>query len=129
MNEDYTNWRADRVPNDVRDIVKKHYSVDMKPHDATALFWYVRSHFYFDLNFNKMNEFLLIRYEDFAMNPNKFLIKIYEHIGHNAPEGLVDNTINSKSIHKGKDVILSPDIEELCETLYQQNETEFSLRN
>jgi hypothetical protein len=129
MVEDYTNWRADGVSKVIRDIVKIHFSAEMNPYDAAALFWYIRSRFYFDLGLNKMNEVLLIRYEDFAMSPNKYLSKIYDHIKLEAPENLQDNTIHNRSIKKGKNVILSSEIEELCENLYQKFEQEFNLKN
>ena len=101
----------------------------MKPHDAAALFWFVRNSFYYDLGLNENKKILLMRYESFVLDPFNQLSKVYNFIGRKIPVSLNENNIHKKSVKKGQDIDLSPEIEELCEELYQKFEREYVFKN
>jgi hypothetical protein len=129
MGENYNNWRADGVPDRIKKIVTKHFSKDMKPHDAAALFWFVRSSFYYDLQLNENDSLILMRYESFVSDPFNKLAQVYSFITHEIPYTLQENDIHKRSLRKGQDIDLSPEIEKLCEGLYQKFENEYALTN
>jgi hypothetical protein len=108
---DATNWRAEGVAPDVRALVAARYREDMAPHDAAALFWYVRNRFFFDLGLDRHPAVLPLRYEELLREPAGTMQAIYRFAG--APftprgVGLV------RPEPKRRRVELSPDIEELC---------------
>lgn len=129
MEGNYNNWRADCVPDRIKKIVTKYFSKDMKPHDAAALFWFVRSSFYYDLQLNENDRILLMRYESFVSDPFNKLSRVYSFISHEIPMTLQKNDIHKRSIQKGQDIDLSPEIDLLCEDLYQKFEKEYALKN
>lgn len=129
MNGDSSNWRSENVSDDIKEIVAKYFSSDMKPHDAAALFWYVRSSFYYSQGLNNSNRILLMRYESFVKEPYKKLSRVYQFLGEKIPETLKENDIHGRSIKKGEDINLSPEIEALCDGLYQKFEKEYSSKN
>jgi len=126
---DYSNWRAESVPDYIRDIVAKYFSKDMKPYDAAALFWFVRSSFYYDLRLNENKRILLMRYESFVSDPFNQLSKVYNFIGHKISKNLKENDIHKGSVEKGQNIDLSPEIEKLCEELYHKFENEYARKN
>jgi hypothetical protein len=110
------------VPADIRKVVLELMSEDLLPHDAAALFWYVRSAFYFHLHLDKNECVLLFKYEDFVAKPYLHFESIYNFIGFSLPDELKDNTINASSVRKGAQIKLTPKVEKLCESMYQQFE-------
>lgn len=74
------------MPKETKEIILSLLQKDLLPHDAAALFWYVRSSFYFHLSLNKNDRVLLFKYEDFVQNSNKYFNKLYQHIGFKLPK-------------------------------------------
>jgi hypothetical protein len=60
------NWRSELVPEDVREMVARHYSPDMNPFDGGALLWYARNRLFFDLNLADEERVLARKYEDLS---------------------------------------------------------------
>jgi len=111
------NWRAEGVPADVRAIVLRHFHEQMKPHDAAALFWYVRNRFFFDLGLSARPDVRPLRYEDLLRDPLGRMQGIYQFVG--APFtprgiGLVRPEPERRRIE------LSADIEALCTGLLER---------
>jgi hypothetical protein len=108
------NWRAEGVPADVRAIVARHFHETMNPHDAAALFWYVRNRFFFDLGLDRHADVLPLRYEDLLRDPAGRMEGIYRFAG--VPPSrrglaLVREERGSKKIE------LSADIASLCDAM------------
>lgn len=115
---DAANWRSEGVPPDVRELVVARYREDMPPHDAAALFWYVRNRFYFDLGLDRHPSVLLLRYEDLLAEPAAVMQRIYRFA--DAPfTGRGLGLVRPEPAGR-KRVALSPDIEELCAGLLER---------
>jgi hypothetical protein len=115
---DAANWRAEGVPPDVRALVQARYREDMQPHDAAALFWYVRNRFFFDLGLDRHPAVLPLRYEDLLRDPAAVMQGIYRFAG--APFTGRGLALVRPEPPGRKRVSLSPDIEELCAGLLER---------
>lgn len=105
------NWRSERVPADVRDLVRAHFREDMNPCDAAALFWYVRNRFFFDLGLERHPAVLPLRYEALLRDPAGRMEGVYRFLGLPFPRRgvrLVRGERGSRGIE------LSREVEDLC---------------
>lgn len=109
------NWRTEYVTEETRSIVAQHFSEDMDGHDAAALFWYVRNQIFFDRNLASLDNIMTCHYSEFVLNPTKIMRKIYQFSDVRYPGDWIAFRVHSNSIKKGKEVNISPEIEELCE--------------
>ena len=116
---DTANWRAEGVPPDVRELVTARFREDMKPHDAAALFWYVRNRFFFDLGLDRHPSVMLLRYEDLVREPVRMLQRVYRFTGMNS-EAVGASLVHGESIGKGQDIELSEDVRDLCAGLLER---------
>jgi len=114
------NWKSESVSESVRKIVLEHFSEDMNPYDAAALFWFVRNNLFFELRLDENPNVMMCRYEDLVMNPLEIINKIYEFIGHNFPGQKMVSEIYSLSLGKGRRVELSPEIDLLCKEFLEK---------
>jgi len=96
------NWRAEGVSREVRATVTSHWSPNMNPYDAAAIFWYARNSLFFEQHLETHNRVQLLRYEDFVRTP--------------AVQRLVRD-VHSSSASKGRDLPLSEGVFTLCESL------------
>lgn len=119
------NWRSEGIPPKIRNTVLKHFSPEMDPFDAAALFWYVRNQYYFYLSLDKNSLVFLCKYGYFVNNPEHILRKIYEFIQVKfLAEHIVDE-VHTKAVGKGKEIILSAEIDSLCKNLQQRLDSVF----
>jgi len=114
------NWRSELVPNRIREQVLRCFHEDMDPHDAAALFWWVRNQFYLDNNLFQHDRVYLCNYENLVLNPMREMQKIYEFLGFSFPGESIVQHIHSKSVIGGKDINLSPEIEALCSNTFSK---------
>lgn len=109
---DTANWRAEGVPAEVRSLVTARFHEQMNPHDAAALFWYVRNRFFFDLGLDRHPAVLPLRYEHLLRDPAGVMAAIYRFVGAPfAPRGV--ELVRAEPAGRRR-VELSADIEELC---------------
>ena len=66
---------------DVRETVTHHYSHEIRPADAVALFWYSRNRHYFDQNLEMHERCLKVRYEDLTARPEATMRSVYHFAG------------------------------------------------
>lgn len=117
------NWRSENVPDFVRNIVLTYFSEDMLPHDAAALFWFVRNYWFFELQLEKNPRVIMCKYDDMVSKPSETFRSIYKFAGQHYPGDKIVKDIDSSSKGKGKKVELSPEIDKLCrELLYKMND-------
>lgn len=128
INNDKNNWRAERVPEHVREIISRHFSEDMSPYDAAALFWFVRNSLYFDLNLDEDPRVILLKYEDFVVEPEKHMRAIYRQVGQEYPATSIASIVHSNSIKKGKDIEFSPDVEAIVRELQDKLEAVYQAK-
>lgn len=112
------NWRCERVPPDVRALIKEYFSEMMNPYDAAALFWYVRNRYYFDLGLDTHPRVMKCQYSEFVTAPRQTIQEIYRFVDRPYPGDSILRAIHSTSIGKGKVVELSPEIDRLCDGLW-----------
>jgi len=111
------NWYSEKVPESIREIILQHFSEEMSPYDAAALFWFVRNQLFYELQLHRNSRILMCRYEDLVTQPNQVMQNIYQFVGaHDYSDG--NNwEVHSNSVRKGHSVQLLPAIEKLCSDL------------
>ncbi|MDL1979634.1 MAG: sulfotransferase domain-containing protein [Deltaproteobacteria bacterium] len=114
------NWRSEYVPERVKKMVLNHFSEDMNPFDAAALFWVVRNSLFFDLNLDKHPDVMMCKYEELVSNPLRNVKKIYEFMSHDFPRDNIVAEVNSNSLGKGENIKLTPEIDRLCNELLEK---------
>jgi hypothetical protein len=111
------NWRSENVSDYTKQIVRTHFSEDMNPYDAAALFWYARNSLFFQMNLDANKNVMICKYDNLINNPLKTMRTIYAFAGHVYPLAKIPLNIYSESIGRGKNIKLSPDIEILCDEM------------
>jgi hypothetical protein len=111
------NWRSENVPADVRALVAARFHENMNPHDAAALFWYVRNRFFFDLGLDRRADVLPLRYEDLLRDPSGRIQGLYRFVGM-PPSRRGVALVRPERGNGG--IELSPDIEELCTQMLER---------
>jgi hypothetical protein len=106
------------VPEDVREMVARHYSPDMNPFDGGALFWYARNRLFFELNLADEERVLALKYEDLVSEPERSLRRVYEIAGVPFPGRRIIEDIHPRSVGLGRELELSPEIELACERVW-----------
>jgi Sulfotransferase family len=114
------NWRGELVPEDVHELVARHYSPDMNPFDGGALFWYARNRIFFELELETEERVILLRYEDLVSEPERSVRRVYAHAGVRFPGPRIVADIHPRSVGLGRELELSAEIEQACERLWSQ---------
>ena len=114
---DESDWRMEKLPETVKNIVLKYFDKNMDPYIAAALFWYIRNQFVLELDLFNNRDVYILRYEDLVSDPKSYIQEIYQFLGRNFPGEDILGSVHSTSIGKGKGVNLPPDIYELCSEL------------
>jgi sulfotransferase family protein len=112
------NWRSELVPDDVRQLIARHYSPAMSPFDGGALFWYARNRLFFDLDLASDERVMTLKYEDLASQPEPCVRRIYAHAGISFPGPRLVADIHPRSIGLGRELELSGEVESACEGLW-----------
>ncbi|WP_299413494.1 sulfotransferase [Acaryochloris sp. IP29b_bin.148] len=122
------NWYSEKVPENIRRVVIQHFSEQMSPYDAAALFWFVRNQLFYELQLDSNPRALMCRYEDLVTQPDQVMHCIYEFIGAQYND---KNSweVHSNSVKKGHLVQLSPVIEQLCDDLLRKLENTYNNQN
>lgn len=111
------NWRSENVSDYTRSIIQQYFSEDMSIYDAAALFWFARNQLFFEQNLDTNPRVLLVRYRDFVNEPSETMHRIYDYFQRPYPGDGILREVHGQSVGKGKDVVISPEIEKLCEDL------------
>ncbi len=128
VEQDSSDWRAEHVPEEVRRLIFKHFAPDMNPYDAAVLFWCARNSLFFDLQLDRHPAVLLCQYEALVSAPGELVASIYREIGRSYPGPHIHPGIYSRSVNRGRDITLSPDVADLAEHIQAKLDAEFSHR-
>jgi hypothetical protein len=120
VREQSDNWRAELVPEDVRELIARHYSEDMSPFDGAALFWLARNRLFFDLGLASDERVMPLKYEDLVAEPELSLRRLYLHAGIAFPGPRIADGIDASSVGLGRELDLSEEIERACEQLWSE---------
>lgn len=122
VRDERTNWRAERLSEETRAIVKEHFRSDMDPYDAAALFWYVRNTFFFERALNSNPRIITCRYTDLVIDPGRTMRDIYNHLGMRYPGNHIISEVHTSSVGRGQSIQLSAPLEELCAGMWDRLE-------
>ena len=123
------NWRSARVSENTSVIIKKYYSETLSEQDAAALFWYARNILFFERGLQNDQRVLICKYEDFVKSAGSIMRRIYQFMDSEYPTRDITYDVHPRSVGKGKKVLISPDIESLCEDLYLKLEEAYRTQN
>ena len=112
---DAANWRAEKLAESDRDIIRNLYSPEMDPHDAAALFWYARTSLFFSRDFHADGRIMLCRYSDLVTRPAEIMAGAYRFTERSYPGDRIVADVFSGSRGRGRELELSPRVRELCE--------------
>jgi hypothetical protein len=129
VNDDKNNWRSENVTEDERKLICRFFSEEMNPYDAAVLFWILRNNIYFKQKMDKNPRVLICKYEHFIKYPDKVLKDIYGSLNQIFPGDNITKSIHSKSVHKGKDLDISDEIEQLAIDLLNKLDHSFCEKN
>ena len=117
------DWRAERVPDSVRDTVLSYFSDTMSPYDAAALFWFVRNSLFFELGLDCHPNVLVCQYDELINHPKQTMESIYAFVHRSYPGDHILKMIENSSLGKGRQIVLSKEIESLCKELWGRLES------
>jgi hypothetical protein len=116
-------WRGERLGDENIALVKRLYTPDMTPQDAASLQWYLRNQFYFALGLDTNPRVLLMRYEDLVLEPQMEMQRLMHFVGTPFENSIIED-VSDRSIGKGANVELAPEIDHVCaELLMKLNQT------
>ncbi|MDP7286560.1 MAG: sulfotransferase [Phycisphaerae bacterium] len=111
------DWRAERLSDEIRSVVADNFSPEMPPHDAAALFWYVRNSWVFELNLQTNRRVMILSYEHLVASPKACIGELYEFIGRKLPQTNTLPPIHQTSTGQGANLQFSENIERICRDL------------
>lgn len=119
------NWRAEGVAPEVRELVARRFRDDMNPHDAAALFWYVRNRFFFDLALERHPAVRPLKYEALVREPSAMIGRVYRFVDRPAPPAS-EALVRGEARGGAAAVKLSSDVAALCEALFERLDRAFA---
>jgi len=114
------NWRAENVSDSIRETVRRFFAEQMNPYDAAALFWLARNTLFFDMQLDSNPRATMCRYDDFVTDSVKTMKRIYRFLGADFPGERIVAEVTAESVGKGREVILSPEVDRLCSSLLER---------
>jgi hypothetical protein len=114
------NWRAENVSGYTRSILAEHFSENMNPYEAAALFWFARNRLFHEQILASNRNVMLCKYEDLVTRPDEVMKGIYEFIGCPYPGDQITRNVYPRSIGKGNTVELSPEVDKICAALLEE---------
>jgi len=113
------NWRSNGYSEETRRILRQHFSEDMNPYDAQALFWLARNNLYFELGLDQDPRVYLSHHDDFITKPIDSMKRLYRFLGRDFPGNEILEEVNAVPKRKAKSEI-SPEIRSLCASLQEK---------
>ena len=71
---------------------------------------------------------MMVKYEDFVREEEKIMRGIYQHAGQMYPTANIAAEVNSESLKKGRDIELSPAVEQLAQELLAGLEAAYQIQ-
>jgi hypothetical protein len=111
-----TGWIGSRLSEGVLEGLSSRHRTDLTTHEGAALFWYLRSQYYYGLDLHRNPQVLLVRYEDLVQRPVECFRRVYEHFELPFDEGHL-RSVSRKSVGKERFPSIDPKIAGWCEGL------------
>jgi len=119
LKRENTNWRMEGLSDETAQLITNHAD-SANPADAAALFWYARNSLYFQQDLTRDSRVFLCKYENLVTNPAEQIAEIYRKFELGQPGTQLLEGISARSIGKGADVSLSPEVRNICESLLRE---------
>lgn len=114
------NWRSENVSEQTRQIALNHFSEEMNPYDAAALFWLARNRLFFELNLDNHPDVMMCKYEDLVTRPKKIMRDLYKFVGCEYPSDEILADVHAESKQKSQSIELCPEVDQLCRELFKK---------
>ena len=120
VDADPDNWRSAGVSDEVQAVVRRHFSEEMKPYDAGALFWYARNALFFEQDLPTHDRVLLLRYEEFTEAPEAWIHHLYRWLGQDFPGPSLVKEVHTRAVGRDRALDLSPEVIHLCRSMQER---------
>ena len=122
VNAEQGNWRSTNVSQTVRTLLEQHFSEDMNPVDAAALFWYSRNSHFFDTGLDKelpAGRVMLLPYQQLVTAAENTIKGIYRLVDLPYPNSRIIAEVDPFSLGKGnsRKQEISDDVRSACDSL------------
>ena len=104
------------------ELVRKHYHPELSIASANALFWYYRNQLFFDQHLEQEPRVCLVKYEEFAANPQIEVGRMVQFLGISATRAMSDH-IRGNSVKRAPVGEIEPRIRRLCDEMLERLET------
>lgn len=121
--EDQSNWRGQNLSREASESIRRVYSPDLSGHDAAALFWYARNSLFFSQGLQNEPTVTTCCYDDLVREPARIMSCAYQILDKPYPGDRIVADVFDRSVGKGKELLLSPDVESLCEDMLDRLES------
>ncbi|MFT6735561.1 MAG: hypothetical protein ACJAS9_003772 [Polaribacter sp.] len=111
---DITNWRAERLTDEVVNLVKFHYSKHLSPLDCACLFWFARNSLYFSQDLFTNKNVSLWKYESLTDSPRNYFENLGCSLNVNLENYPYEKVISKDSVAKSIDSRINSDINLIC---------------
>jgi len=108
------DWRYEKVSDELREFVMRHFDEEMNPYDASALYWLVRNQIYFDLALANDARVLICQYEKLATDPLAAMERVYDFLGIRFPGPRIVAEVHTDAIRRPDDVPISEEVRRRC---------------
>lgn len=114
------DWRSEGVSEAVAKVVAQHFHDAMSAWDAAAMFWWARNALFFEQELGRRDDLRTCRYEELVADPARVVRGIYAFAGVPYPGDGVLAGVSDRSVGRGREVALSPEVRELCEAMLER---------
>ena len=114
-------WRGHGMTNETWELVKAHYHPELSIASANALFWYYRNQLFFDQRLEQEPRVCVVKYEEFATNPQIEVGRMAQFLGIAATRAMSDH-IRGSSVKRRPVAEIEPPVRRLCDEMLQRLE-------
>lgn len=114
---DVGDWRAAGVDAATLDRVAELARHATEPVEWAALFWWVRNSIFFDRGYDTHPRVFTCAYDDLVAGPVAVMEGVYGAANLPFPGERITAEVNDRSLGKGRDLVLHPEISSACEDM------------
>lgn len=108
-----TAWVGARLTDSVLEGLASRRRPDLTAHEGAALFWYLRTQYYYGLGLHRNPRVLLVRYRDLVQQPAEGFRKVYAHFDLPFDEQCL-RSISRESVGKERFPAIDPKVSSWC---------------
>lgn len=112
-------WNAEKITAECLAEVRRVCPQDPSPHEAAALFWYMRNRTFFEQQLDNSLSVLLVRYEDAVTRSQEEFARICRFLGIDSSLEMTDKVFSS-SVGKREFPAIARPIEDLCVAMLER---------